>query len=320
MSQILYHYGSNRRCFGILKDGAFRMSDIRKSNDFNELLLLYPQLLKEILKQYETAPFHFEYEGLEGTEAISALVTLAKELTDEALESGEFSNFVTCFSENPDMLSQWRGYANDGKGCCLGFSFDELKNYCEHSKGILRLEKVQYVTEKEISMLTVQFAKGILFELKGLREWITEKMTHDETGRDTDGLLAFNFQGMVESLLTDSLIYKSAGFSEEKEWRLFLSVQAFKMPDWVLGEQQKMYGPTGFSETLDFLRGNIQFNISEDNLSPYLPIHLNAFQMNPLREIWLGPKSKISRGDLELFLAQHSCQTVKIFESSIPYR
>lgn len=320
MISTLYHYGSNRRCFGILKDREFRMSDIRKSNDYRELLMLYPEIFDIILDKYKQAPFPFKYEHLDSVAAMQALVYQTEDMIDHELDSGDFSNFVTCFSETPDMLSQWRGYANDGKGCCLGFSFDALKEYCDNSNGVLLLEEVRYVTKDELSEIAVQTATDILSELKGLRKWIVENMTFDDDADDTDGLLGFNFHGMIENTLTDSLVLKSSGFSEEKEWRLFLATQAYKKPEWVLGEAKKIGGPRGFEETLSYLRNNIQFNITEDNISPYVTIRFRDFASIPVCEFWLGPKSQISKCDLELFLAKEGYLGLKICESNISYR
>ena len=37
----------------------------------------------------------------------------------------------TCFSEERDLLSQWRGYANDGAGFSVTFDKEKLDRYCE---------------------------------------------------------------------------------------------------------------------------------------------------------------------------------------------
>ena len=34
----------------------------------------------------------------------------------------ESDTFIACFSEEADLLSQWRGYAQDGTGVFIGFS------------------------------------------------------------------------------------------------------------------------------------------------------------------------------------------------------
>jgi len=320
MVETLYQYGNNGRCFGILSDRAVRLCDIRKSNDYDELLIMYPQIFDEILTQYQSAPFPFKYEDLSDMDAMSLLVSITYDVLDDALDAGRFSNFVTCFSEAPDILSQWRGYADNGKGCCLGFSMSALQRYCERSNGVLRLEKVTYVTPAEVHTLVKENAKKILESLQNLRQWIVSEMTHDDDAEDTDGLLAYNFQGMIKSLLVDSLTFKGCGFEEEKEWRLFLGSQAYKEPDWVLGTDEDMIGPRGFSETLSFLRNRIEFNITDDNISPYVPICFDDFDCFPLKEIWLGPKSRISESDLKLYLATKGYSNVKISVSSISYR
>ena len=74
---------------------------------------------------------------------------------------GEFFDFVVCFSEMPDVLSQWRGYADDGKGCCIGFSKTQLEQYCAKNPEVLRLEKVQYLSDKEIDDQIWNCAKGL---------------------------------------------------------------------------------------------------------------------------------------------------------------
>lgn len=320
MVKTLYQYGSNRRCFGILNDHAVRLCDIRKSNDYDELLIMYPQIFNEILTQYRQAPFPFKFEGLTDMSAMYRLVSMTRHYLNDELNSGDFSNFVTCFSEEPDILSQWRGYADDGKGCCLGFSTSAIQKYCEGSNGVLRLEKVNYVTQAEVNNLVQQFANGILKALRDLREWIVAEMTHDDEVEDTDGLLGYNFCCMIEKLLVHSLIFKGDGFAEEKEWRLFLTSRAYKKPEWVLDADRITKGPRGFSETLTFLRNRIEFNISEDNISPYVPIDFGDFEDMPVQEIWLGPKSKISTYDLKLYLTSKGYDSIKIIRSRISYR
>ena len=39
---------------------------------------------------------------------------------------------IGCFSKNGDLLSQWRAYAEDGKGFSIGFD----SNYIYHGLGV----------------------------------------------------------------------------------------------------------------------------------------------------------------------------------------
>lgn len=317
---VLYHYANNLKGFNILAEKSIRLSDIRKSNDYEELVLFYPDLFDSILRIYRDKPFEFRFENEKGLEAINALLFISKKMLDRELSYGEFSNFVLCLSEEPDLLSQWRGYADDGQGISIGFSKRKLQKFCDKQKESLRLEKVTYITEEERGELVNKLANAVIEELKTLREWIVDNMTHDDASRDTDSLLAFNFDGIVRKIMTDSLMYKQIGFAEEKEWRLFLREQSYKTPRLVLGEEKNFYGPNGFLETISFLRNRIQFRVTNNNLSPYIPVDFSEFGENGVKEIWIGPKNDAKKGDIELFLASHGLDNIDIYFSETSYR
>lgn len=317
---LLYHYGSNQSCFGILNDKSIRMSDIRKSNDYEELVLLYPDIFEKILIMFRESPFEFRYKSQTGGVALRSLIDITDYMINNSIECGDFSNFVVCFSEEADLLSQWRGYANNGQGISIGFSKELLQKKCDEEYSIFRLERVEYITEEERQQIIKNYAAEALEMLRDLRKWIVENMTNDDTSLDTDGLLGFNFHGWVKSLLTDSLKYKQVGFKEEKEWRLFLSDQAYKEPEWVLGQSCEMQGPNGFSETLSFLRNRISFNITHNNISPYVPLPLSELGEDIVKAIWIGPKSQIASQDMKLYLAQHGYENVEIFYSGTSFR
>lgn len=321
----LYHYGSNNRCLGIIKDHAIRMSDILKSNDYDELQIIFPDVLTEVVKQYQDNPFPFQYFAKRDTEAIYKLWDDTYRMIRSELEDGSLSNLVICFSEEADLLSQWRGYAHDGKGMCIGFSYDLLREKCDKSNGLLSLEKVIYISESERQDLIRKNAVDLLEELKGLRTWIVENMTMDNDSPDTDSLLGYNFHGMIESLMIDSLKYKRDGFREEKEWRLFFSSRIHKNPEWVVGKAKELKGPNHFAEIISLMRNSIEFNISEDNISPFFRIRFQELEKEGcsdhfVKELWLGPKSRVSKADLELFLAQNGCYGVIIQRSETSYR
>lgn len=58
-----------------------------------------------------------------------------------------FDGLGFCMSEQPDILSQWRGYADDGKGFSVGFSKAYLDELARNAKSIeysFHLERVLY--------------------------------------------------------------------------------------------------------------------------------------------------------------------------------
>lgn len=319
--KYLYHYCSNQKCFNILKSKQLRMSDIRKSNDFSELELLFPSIFEVLLLKYKEKPFNFSYKKLENEEAIKALLNESLYWFNKRFETGDFSSFVVCFSKNSDCLSQWRGYAEDGKGCCLAITEDLLKQYCLESNGVLRYEEVTYLVEEGVQKLICDYAKDIIKTLKTLRRWIVKEMTHNDLDPDTDGLIAFNFNGMLENVFIDSLKYKSFSFNEENEVRIYLSNHAYKESKWIMDEEKsKFLGPKGFVDTLKFLENNIDFNITNDDIIPFCNLKLCNFKENIIKQIWFGPKNRIREKDMELYLMQNQYEGIEIKFSQIAYR
>lgn len=90
----LYHYCSNQKCFSILNGKTLRLSDIRKSNDYKELSLFYPEILFRIEYFYNENPFPFFYEGKTDKEAIELLIRESYDHWENMFETGAFSNFV----------------------------------------------------------------------------------------------------------------------------------------------------------------------------------------------------------------------------------
>lgn len=320
MGSQLFHYCSNQKAMAILSGKSIRMSDILKSNDYKELSLLFPEIFDCLKRLYRKDPFEFKYENQVGENAFLNLLDFLYWYWEDMFSSGEFSNLVLCLSESCDSLSQWRGYADNGKGCCIGFSKKQIERYRDNSNGVLRLEKVIYLKDEEINNTIETVAGDILCSLRDLRGWIIEEMTKNDDDPDTDGLLGFNFAGMLGYAFTDSLKYKSYAFREEREWRLFLSNQAYKNPFWICGKSDaKLLGPRGFAETVDFLKNEISFHVTNDDLIPYCPINFEEFSRNPVTSVWLGPNNRIRSADMELFLKQHGYEKTVVESSKITY-
>lgn len=320
MVKELFHYCSNIKCFNILETKTIRLSDIQKSNDYKELSLFFPQIFDCLEELYIKKPFHFKYEGKTGIRAFEELIDSSYTLWNKRFSTGEFSNFVLCLSEKPDSLSQWRGYADNAKGCCIGFDSNKLRDYCLSTNGVLRIEKVIYLVDEGIHNAIIDVAKDIIKELRGLREWIVENMTRDDEDPDTDGLLHYNFDGMLESAFIESLKYKSFSFNEENEWRIFFSKPAYKDPRLIANNTGGTYaGNKMFADTVLFLKNNVEFLKTEDDLIPYCPINFKDFISNPVSSVWVGPKNKIRTSDLELFLKINEYEDTKIIKSKITY-
>ena len=60
---LLYHYCSNEVMINILKKKQLWMTDISHSNDYNELLLFFPDIYYVIEDLYNNSPFEMLYKG-----------------------------------------------------------------------------------------------------------------------------------------------------------------------------------------------------------------------------------------------------------------
>jgi hypothetical protein len=163
--EILYHYCDNMKAFNILQNRSIRLSDIRKSNDYLEMKLFFPDIFKVIFYEYLKAPFLLLYKQLEGKEALEALLVDVQNYYQYGFSDGFVSNFVICFSEEDDMLSQWRRYANDGQGICIGFEKEFIKKYVSINNDFFNFVKVKYVSQIDIVNIFKELAISALGEL-----------------------------------------------------------------------------------------------------------------------------------------------------------
>lgn len=321
--KLLYHYCSNQSGLSILKHHTIRLSDIRKTNDYREMELFYPEVLDSILAAYKQAPFPLLYNGKQGEEALQYLIQETRIRFESGFLDGSISNFVTCFSEHADMLGQWRGYADDGNGICLGFSQKRLKQYIAKNHGIINLVKVKYLTKEQVAEKREQYAHDALNDLKGMAEWLVDNMLLDMDAQNADTLLAFNFSHFIEWIITDSLQYKTRGFREEKEWRIYILDSHYKVPKWIYlksGTHCRSTDIDGGSETLELLNAKMDFYITDNDLISYFLLPLDDIDATVIRCVRLGPNNHIRERDLQLYLRKYGFDHVDIHRSELTYR
>lgn len=269
MNKLVYHYCDNYMMANILSGKTLRMSDITKSNDYEEVKMFFPGILDAIEDEYRKDEFPLQYMDRTNRDALGKLLDWEYDILRYEFDRGGVTNFVVCFCEEGDVLSQWRGYADNGKGCSLGFSVKELEDYCNTYKGILRFEQVDYKTVKEINVTIVEEALKVLNELRGLRNWIVENLPslHEEK---IDKMFQYYFHQMISNVLMSSLKYKNETFKEEQEWRLFFSQQIYKYAKWIYGDEE--IETIVYDDMLKVIKNRIEFNVTSDDLIPFYPI------------------------------------------------
>ena len=317
MDKLVYHYCDNYKMANILSGKTLRMSDITKSNDYEEVKMFFPGILNAIEDEYRKDEVPLQYMGITNRDALGKLLEWEYDILRYEFDRGGVTNFVVCFCEDGDVLSQWRGYADNGKGCSLGFSVKELGEYCNTYKGILRFEQVDYKTVKEINVTIVEEALKVLNELRGLRNWIVENLPSLNEEK-IDKMCQYYFHQMISSVLMSSLKYKNETFKEEQEWRLFFSQQIYKYAKWIYGDEE--IETIVYDDMLKVIKNRIEFNVTSDDLIPFYPINFTEISPNPIKQVIVGPQNKIMEKDFSLYVASNKLNDIDFRYSRISYR
>ena len=171
---IVYHYTTISGLIGIISGKKLWASDCQFLNDGTELSYARDIFFSEL--NILNLP-HIEGGGY----------------IIPALPLDTFYMFITCFCENGDLLSQWRGYGLN-QGYSLGFDVSLLK-LIDNIDGVIPVEY-------GITNPSKYFAHEL--------EFATHRTAHPE-------MSAYN---ATRNILPRLVKIKNPCFKEEKEWRL----------------------------------------------------------------------------------------------------
>lgn len=322
--KVLYHYASMEKGTSILKHKNIRLSDITKSNDVKEMSIFFPDLFDEMLKNYDEHngfSYKFEYKGKGNRQAFGLFVNELKKKIEKEFEDGSIATFALCLSEEGDLLSQWRGYADDGKGICLGLNVEEILKFVGISSvsGFF-LEKVEYLSKEQID----EWVKNVANQMLGIVEIILgaieegniQYYSAEEFDEDIFDTIYYNILSEVE----ESVKFKTEGFKEEKEWRFFIKNSLNK--DDIKGKKITSIGTLGEGarrKTSEYVADNVEFNIKENDMVPFVSLKFEKFHNNLINQVICGPNNKIREKDLELFLRKYGYRNCKGRKTNITY-
>lgn len=322
--KVLYHYASMEKGTSILKHKNIRLSDITKSNDVKEMSIFFPDLFDEMLKNYDEHngfSYKFEYKGKGNRQAFGLFVNELKKKIEKEFEDGSIATFALCLSEEGDLLSQWRGYADDGKGICLGLNVEEILKFVGISSvSGFSLEKVEYLSKEQID----EWVKNVANQMLGIVEIILgaieegniQYYSAKEFDEDIFDTIYYNILSEVE----ESIKFKTEGFKEEKEWRFFIKNSLNK--DDIKGKKITSIGTLGEGarrKTSEYVADNVEFNIKENDMVPFVSLKIEKFHNNLINQVICGPNNKIREKDLELFLRKYGYRNCKGRKTNITY-
>lgn len=282
----LYHYCSNETLLAILSSRRLRLSDLRLSND-----RLEGRLVRERIENLAN-------NGVLPSYANEHLKNKIKLVEDE------YRGFGFCLSTEGDLLSQWRGYADDGHGVSIGFSKSFLQDVANSDASSLRLTNLQEVVYDEMAQLDLLRPAYLEIEAQ-IRATLEDKDLMREIMKNAMQSLAYeplvsraikSAAPAIEELFRSLYMIKGDAFSEEKEWRLLCVQHVATAQD-------------------------LKFRSARDRLIAFREISMEAAKTAPaINEIILGPKNITSCEIVSEACNAHGYQDLAVRRSRATYR
>lgn len=264
---ILYHYCSLEAFYNIVVNKSLWLSDSYCTNDYMENKWIYRKL-----NTIRENPINSEKLAL----------------LDEAIRFFEINSyipFISCFSEEPDLLSQWRSYAHDGEGVAIGFNtkYFNIKQHLPYTMSVFG--------DRSIGIYNVIYEDADQVDL--LQQVVNMNMPAHDLGIK---IKQFSF------------IFKNAAFREEKEWRIIHTPL-------ILGSHTD-----GSTQILGGISA-CNFRTTQNDLIPYFILPFSEVKSeSPISEIYIGPRSNVLSYKIETFLSLNNIMNTPIKRSRASYR
>lgn len=276
---LLFHYTTIPGLIGILKEGNLWATDFRFLNDSSELQYAREMVIGRIEKEISSGEK-------------STTQRLFWERAKEVFKARPSDyRFLSCFCENGDLLSQWRGYAGGTGGFCIGFDSTVINELAITDPGFF-LRRVIYDPEIQLKIIDDVISQ------------INECIDKNASGRpaeEENNIIAHI--GHVAGVLIEEFLYtfKHPSFYEEKEWRCVLT--------------------SGLTNDLDALK----FRTSGASIVPYTELRFpvaHKCSLLPIRKIIQGPAANKDFGRIAIIslLLKYGYDFVEVEDSSVPLR
>lgn len=192
--------------------------------------------------------------------------------------------YIACFSEDGDLMSQWRAYADDGNGIAVGFKLSIPQGLpltyagSDILKYSLTVEKVIYDYNTQFSLVNTIINQAVQDKPENI----------------------FLYANRLKQL---SYICKHQAFREEKEWRIIntpLVTSDFKMCSSI---------------------SDLKFRATRNKLISFLELPIRTEnKIATIAEIVVGPKNNTLPDTLNNYLNFNNYRNIIIKKSDSPYQ
>jgi hypothetical protein len=267
--RLLFHYTSASGLIGIFDTKSIWATRIQYLNDFSEFKHaqeLTIEAIRSHIKLNDLSKKHFICMAV--GEYISRL--------DPYL-------YISCFSEEQDLLSQWRSYCPPNLGYSLSFETSTLIELATAQNYILKPCLYDIDIQKDI----------INSYVNTLLDDFIQRMPeqHDATQFTQE-----NMNPYVSMFLDFAPYFKNPAFQEEREWRLVTKM------------------PPNESDT--------KLRVGKSCLIPYKQFHLPLnTSTHPIYNIIVGPTPDMELASNSIqYLVRNTPKSISWRNSQIPYR
>ncbi len=314
---LVYHYCSLETFMSIINKSTFRMTNIVKSNDTEETIFC----LEGFARALKNACIKYNKEKRDNIFKESIKNIDFQELIISSLNQNSATYYAACFSEEPDVLSQWRGYANNATGVAIGVYTRPFLNANRSFSSNLKFWKIEYGLES----IEVDMENYVISQL------------HDLSSKKGENIKVSDYENIFSDLITamvyNVVFYKNPAFSEEKEWRLVyypfggirnLSKRS-RVNDFNVNQlyyDRMLENITSSVKYNEFEVNPISFSSRDNKIISYIDICFDSNKRNMINEIVIAPKANIDDLDLRLFLLNngYDLSKIKIRKSTATYR
>lgn len=312
MENELCYYCNLSTFKSIIENREFWLSDIHFMNDSSEESLFLDALSYVMSKMLDKIS-NSTREHINANNDIKTLFTNIKHLYENVA-------YICCFSdEMNDDLSQWRGYADDGNGMCIGFHKEQLSKlsrqkmkqvspdgniYDQVTDIVFQQKKITYSTREEIS--------------KELEDIITPIINGYDSGPKTGEIISkfpdILFYGKLRELTyKDKAFYKNISFKSENEYRICF--YDFLHKDKIDVENNQLMD--NMQTKYEFQNGTklseVKYRKGASHLIPYRKmIFPKEYFQELLSSITIGPKNPMSKNEVKYFLLANGFDTSKV--------
>lgn len=258
---MIYHYCNTAAFNSIIATKQVWLTDITKLNDRSEYKSGF-DLILEILKE----------KGLADKQVFQDIHT------DKL--NNNFQILVACFSQEGDVGSQWRLYADDSKGLSIGFDENEIDQFNMFNR--FTENSYQPITS-HVKLCKVHYDSS---------EFVEKAANFIDRMEQNNPLL--KDQQMALALRRFAALYKDPYFKDEREIRAMVEIEPGRDDKYALDERVNAYKEKASYHKL-----------------------LTSYQnLSAIKEVIIGANCPYTQEDVEGILQEHGLEGVTARHSS----